>query len=283
MIIRQQTSPAFLSATAEVMPVIAYDNIVTIGAVEATSEDADFPAVNLANPATHLKWKEAVTSPEIDEYITITVPPDTSTSPVSNGAIDYVAIAKHNFGTAGCVVSVEITVDTSSPVAGFVELLSTTPTDDAPIIFQFEPTQASYVRLRIQPGTLTRELAVIYAGTLLTLERSIKIDVSHIPINLGRKNEILNGMSESGNFVGRIIRNQRQESKAEFSHFTNAWYRAYFDPFVIEARGIPFFFAWAPATYPTDVGYCWLTKDATPELNPITDRFAVTLEMRALA
>jgi hypothetical protein len=40
--------------------------------------------------------------------------------------------------------------------------------------------------------------------------------------------------------------NQRQESKAEFSHFTNAWYRANFDPFVIEARGIPFFFAWAP-------------------------------------
>lgn len=284
MIIRQATSPDFLSPYNARQPVIAYNNIVTVGNIEATTEDADFPVANLANPATHLKWKEAaVNSPETDEYITVAVPQDTTVSPVVAGTVDYLAIAKHNFGTAGCTVSVETTSDVSSPITGYVELATTTPTDDTPIIFQFTPTQASYIRLRIQPGTAMRELAVLYTGVLLTLERSIKVDVTHTPINLGRRNDVLNGMSESGHFLGRILRNTRNESKAEFAHITAAWYRANFDPFVIASKDTPFFWAWDPEGNPTDVGYCWLVNDSVPEFNPVTGRFAVNLDMRGLA
>lgn len=257
------------------LPVFGIENLTT--AIAATTEDVDFPASNLLNPATHLKWVSGVNTG--DEYITVNVS-------VLN-LTDYFAIAKHNFGTAECTVSLEVTADPDSPYnsPGFTEIIPPTfITSDAPIIFQFTPQFLGTIRLRIQGGGDTyKEAAVVYVGKLLTMERGIKVDVDHTPINFGRKNDILNGMSESGNFLGRIIRNQMHETKAEFSHVTNDWYRAYFDAFVIDARGNPFFFAWAPAEYVNDVGYCWLTKDVMPEMNPVTRRFDFRLEMRGVA
>lgn len=267
------------------LPIIGSDNIVTLGNVEATTEDVDFPASNLGNPSTHLKWQEPVTSPQstADVYITVSVPLDTTVSPAVQRTIDYLAIAKHNFGSAGCTVSVEATTDATSPIGGYTTLASILPTNDDPIIFQFEPRQPTYVRLKITDGSALRQLAVLYVGELLTLERGVKVEATHTPINLGRLTNVINGFSESGNFVGRIVRNNVNESKAEFMHFTPTWYRANFDPFILEARTHPFFWAWDPADYPTDVGFAWLVKDAIPEFNPIVLRFNITLEMRGIA
>jgi hypothetical protein len=281
MIVRD--TPAWLTAYQAACPVIAWDSVVDISNITATTSHADFPATNLANPATHLKWREAAfASPDTDEYITITVP-ETMASPPALGTIDYVAIAKHNFGSAGCVVSIESTTDTTSPFTGYVNIMSHTPSDDLPIIFHFAPTAASHVRIKITAGHMAREAAVVYAGQILVLERSVKIDVDHTPINLGRVNNIITGMSESGNFLGRLTKNHMRETKAEFSHFTPAWYRANFDPFLEVAHDIPFFWAWHPDVDTADVGYAWLTKDPTLGINPVTERFQVTLDMRGLA
>lgn len=280
MIIRETTSPIFLDASVIALPVIGYDNLVDINNITATTEDADFPLTNLANPATHLKWKEEVISPasSSDIYLTITIP---QTSPET--LIDYIAIAGHNFGTIGSTVSIETTTDASSPVTGYVQVSSYTPTDDTPIIFQFDPQTPTFARIKITAGTDFREAAVIYAGTLLTLERGVKVDVDHVPINLGRNADVLNGMSESGNFLGRIMRNQINESRAEISFFSNTWYRTYFDPFIVATLEIPFFFAWAPNDYPTDTGFCWLTESPIPEMHTVLRTFSVTLNMRAIA
>jgi len=255
-------------------PVIGWRNIVTAGNIASTTAAAGFPVTNLANPATHLKWTAGVNTG--DEYVTVT----TSTL----DEIDYLAVAKHNFGSGQLVVSVEGDVAGNSPDLGFEELVQETMlADDTPVLFRFTPRSLTQVRLRIQAGLLVPEAAVLYVGKLLVMERSIKIDVDHTPITMGRVAKVVNGKSTSGNFLGRIMLGETRESTADFNHITPAWYRSEFDPFVIASQEAPFFWAWNPTEYPREVGYCWTVDDPMPEIDPVTRRAAVRLKLQGVA
>jgi hypothetical protein len=157
------------------------------------------------------------------------------------------------------------------------------PTDDGPIIFRFSlPMTIGQFFLFFNTMTDIPEAAVIYTGQLLVIERSIKLDPWHVPINLGRKTNMVNGMSESGNFLGRIVLGQYSETKASFQYITQDWYRDNMDDFVIAAKEAPFFWAWNPTENPTDVGYSWLTADPQPAIDPVTRRVEIELNMRAV-
>jgi hypothetical protein len=54
-------------------------------------------------------------------------------------------------------------------------------------------------------------------------------------------------------------------------------------PFVATAKNDPFFFAWKPQEFPTDVGYCWLTNDPQPSVDFNTKRMGITLQMGGVA
>ena len=153
------------------------------------------------------------------------------------------------------------------------------------MIFQFpEIAAATGIRIRIQGGGVNNaEAAVLFVGSIMTMERSIRVDMNHTPINLGTASDIMNGMSESGQFIGRIVRSQWKESKLDFWYFDNSFFRSDVEDFIQNAVENPFFLAWAPQTYPTDTGYCWLTKDPIPEFHLPTERFIVSFEMRGLA
>lgn len=265
-----------ISSLEETLPVIGYESIVTIANVATTTEDEDHPAVNLANEATHLKWKGGVNTAGL-EFVTVTF---------ASRSIDYLAIARHNFGTQGYDVDVEVNTNDSPDWVAISFTGGVAIADDDPIIFQIEPQTVTGIRLRITTtgqDDEPPELAVLYVGSLLTLERGIKVDVDHVPLPLARRTSVVSGMSESGNFMGRNVLNQYLETVAEFSWFDPTWYRANFDPFVEQAKETPFFFAWAPEDYPDDVGYCWLIADPMPATHPATLRVAVNLEMRGLA
>lgn len=256
-------------------PWIGWHNIVTTTNIDSSTENPSFPVTNLANPATHLYW-EAGTNTS-DEYVTVT------TNYLED--LDFLAVAKHNFGSANIIVSVEGKVDDgNSPVEPYVELVQEQLLpDDSPVIFRWEPQTLTHVRLRMQVGDDLPQAAVVYVGKLLVLERSIKIDADHVPLKYGRRATIVNGMSESGNFLGRTVLKEFRESVAEFSHFQPDWYRANFDPFVLASKTIPFFFAWHPITYPLEAGYAWMINEPVPAVSPITDRISVDLQMRGVA
>lgn len=264
-----------LSSLVENLPVIAWENIVTTANVDTTTEDEDHLAVNLANPGTYLKWRGGVNTAG-QEFVTVTV--DTE-------EIDYIAIARHNLGTQQYTLAIEVNTGNSpdwTPISftGGIVL-----TDDSPIIWQIDPQIVTGIRIKITTvgeNATPPEIAVVYVGNTLTLERSIKVEVDHVPITLGRRTAVVSGMSESGNFVGRNVLNQHQETTAEFAWFDPTWYRANFDPFVVEAKESPFFWAWSPDDYPEDVSYSWLIADPEPAVHPATGRMAVNLEMRGL-
>lgn len=229
-------------------PIIAYHNVVTTANIAATTANASYPASNLANPATHLQWKG--TSTGADEYVTVTLDGVTE--------VDYVGIARHNLGTKGELVTIQ--TDTGGV---WSDQVSFTPADDGPIIACFPKAAYAGVRIKIAAGSPVPEIAAVYVGAMLRLQR--RIYVGHTPINYGVRNTVVVGRAEAGHYLGRVITGQHTETSVDLKNLTPGWYRAYMQPFVEAARTAPFFFAWRPVAYPLEVGYTWLTSDPMPK------------------
>lgn len=209
-----------------------------------------------------------------NEYVTVA----TNTADTFN----YFAVARHNFGTSGSLVSLE--TNTGSSPDTWVELITQQYIpDDAPLIFRFAATTAAQVRLRIQSAGVSPEAAVIYVGTILVMEKGIKAEVDHTPLTFGRQTRVVNGMSETGNFLGRILLSETRRSTAEFHGITPTFYRSSIEDFLDAAQEVPFFWAWAPEEYPLETGYAWLMDDTVPEITPSHRHVSLKLEMRGVA
>jgi hypothetical protein len=254
--------------------VIGWHNIVTAGNIAADSSLTGFPASNMANPATFLKWKAAAfnsppDSPPVDEHVTITTG--------SVDPIDYVAIAGHNLGSSATPVSIEGLIS-----GNWEEIVQATVLpDDGPALFRFVPQSLSQVRLRLQDGTAPAQIAVVYCGRLLVMERGLYDN--HTPISYARRVEVSNGRSERGQFLGRIVTGRSLASSARFTLLSPAWFRASMDPFLIAAQAQPFFFAWRPQTYPHEIGFAWLTNDPMPVNAPPSKLIEIELQMGGVA
>src|SRR5690606_37160075 len=107
-------------------------------------EDADYPAVNLANPATVLGWKSDDTG---TQYLTI----DLSVL----DPVDYLAVARHNFGTAGISLTVEGL--SAEEEATWEVLVDGVPADDSPILFRFTEANLIGLRLKMEPDATAPE------------------------------------------------------------------------------------------------------------------------------
>lgn len=237
-------------------PLIGYDNLVTTDTITTDTAAEGFPASNLANPSTNLRWVGEIASPAVDEHITV----NTDTPDLQE--IDYIAIARHNLFTAQIPVSVEY-LDVDASPAVWVELIEPVVLpNDGPALFRFPPLPYASIRLRLQPGDAGPSVAVVYCGKLLVLQR--RIHAGHTPMPYARETKVVNGRSESGEFLGRIVTSQMTKTSVSQKNITPDWYRANMEPFLQQAQENPFFFAWRPGDYPLEVGYAWLTNDPMP-------------------
>ena len=257
-------------------PIFGWESIATATTITATSEDASFPATNLASVSTALRWKaegegSPAGPPAADQYITVTID--------QVDEIDFLAIAVHNLGSGLNALSVEGSVGGSPEWFDLVEE-SIQPNDD-PIIFRFAPQSLTGIRLRIQPGSLVPMVAVLYVGKLLVLERGTHSD--HAPINLARSTRVMNGRSETGNFLGRVVLSESRATSFAVQRIRETFYRNTMDEFVRASREAPFFFAWKPQELPRDVGYCFLTGDPKPTRHFDTKTYAVSFDMSGIA
>lgn len=251
-------------------PVILWDNRVTLNNVSATSASADYPASNLANPSTALRWQSLSTAVQ---YLTVSL--NSLDDP-----IDSVGIARHNFGSAGVGVRIEAE-DVDDPGVWVVISPEVMPADDAPLLFRFTPTSPSQIRVRLAPTGTAPRAAVLYAGAALLLQRNIY--VGHTPIHMGRSTNIQSGTSESGDFLGRVVLQESLSTGVSLQNLTPEWVRTYLLPFIRVAQERPFFFAWRPADYPLEVGYAWLTNDPQPSNQRPNGMMQVDLQMGGVA
>lgn len=247
-------------------PVIGWQNVVLAENVSSETEDDDHPVSNVANPATHLYWV-GDDPPTDGEVVTV----ETGTA----DDVDYIALARHNFGTAGISVTVEAQEESGG---SWTELFSeSVPADDSPILYRFDPQPLFALRFLLSEGSEHPRIAVIYCGKLTILQR--RIYVGHTPITMGRSTRVANNRSESGEFLGRVILSETVESGVSLQNLTPSWYRENMEPFLKEAQETPFFFAWRPSTYPKEIGYCWLTNDPQPENQRANGMMSVSLDM----
>jgi hypothetical protein len=272
-------SPSLVLAATEPLgtPVIGWRSIVTAGTISASSTESGRTAADLANPSTVLFWRAAAYgSPPADVYITLDV--------AAVDPIDYLAVAGHNFGSAGIAVSLEIaTALTGSPAAlNWTQV--TTPrlvARDDPLIFRFTPQTVLGVRLRLQPGTAPPQAAVVYAGRLLVMPRGTSD--GHVPINYARTTRRLRQVSNNGHFLGEVLLAEGRQNAIAFKHLAQEWFRSSFVPFLDAATTQPFFFAWRPQAWPDDVGFVTLTNDPQPSIDFDTATIGLDLQMEGVA
>lgn len=251
-------------------PLIGWHNLVTTGNIEADTAATDYPASNMANPITApgARWRAADSTAQAVSVAVDTVEP-----------IDYIAIARHNLGSAAVSVTVEGSINDG---ADWFELVQEALLpNDAPAIFRFEPQALTDIRLSLGAGDDPAEIAVLYTGLLLALQR--RIYVGHTPIVLGRSAKIVNGRSEGGDFLGRIITSEQRETSVDLKNLTPSWYRTYLDPFIEASKDTPFFFAWRPGDYPDEVGFAWMTNEPQPSNQRPNGMMQVQLQMTGIA
>jgi len=243
-------------------PVILWNNLVTAAGVDSDTEQAMYPATNLANPSTISVWKGDAIALEAVRFTF-----DAQT-------VDCFGIYGHNAREAGCTVSFYY-----APVGGVYQLVDTipVPTDDSPIIFKMNPVETETVQVVFSAGTAKPQAAVIYVGEALVVQR--RIYVGHTPITMGRATKVVTGRSESGAFLGRIIVGEGRMNSVALKNLDPDWYREKMDPFIEEAAESPFFFAWRPLSYPAEIGYAWLTNEPKPINSLANGMMQVDLEI----
>lgn len=249
-------------------PLVGYKNLVSPATLTADGEDASFPVENAASQLTSLRWVGADNS---EQYLTI----DTD----GLGDVDYLAVARHNFGTEQIEVVPEGKVTSMDSYSELTDSLL--PGDDSPILFRFDKSGYFSVRLKMSSGSGAPFVGIIFVGELLVVQR--RIYVGHTPIHMGLVTRTQNNRSQSGEFLGQVITNEIFDTEAVFRNLTPSWYRANFQPFVEAAKTSPFFFAWRPGDYPLEVGLVTFADDPTPENSRANGMMDVTLQMTGLA
>jgi hypothetical protein len=252
-------------------PCIGWRSIVTTSTIAATDAATGYPVTNLANISTAALWR-ALNNSGV-KYLTIT--------PSPAQAMDYVGIARHNFGSAQIAVTVEGRA--SALDAWSVLVPEFMPTNDETLLLRFTSSTYQAVRVKLAVGSAAAQAAVVYAGALLVMQR--RLYVGHAPIIYARQSNTVAGDSEAGNFLGSIEIGGHLEGSAGFSNLTPDWVRANLIPFLDACRSgkRPFFWAWRPQEYPRETAFCKLTGNPRPENTRSNGMMGVSFDMRGFA
>lgn len=249
-------------------PIFGYRSVVATTNVTSGNAASGYPITNVANVSTASFWRGSNTS---QQYVTVTINPAQT--------VDYVAIARHNFATAGIAVSIETQIGSGDP---WVEKIAPSiPANNNAMIFRITAQSAYGVRIKLAAGSSAPEIGVVYVGQILASTQ--RIYVGHSPIVLNRQTQVVSGMSENGQYLGRIVTGSNLTTAVNLTHLSPSWYRTNFDPFVAAAQTVPFFFGWRPYSYPNEVGYAWLTNNPQPSNMLPNGMMQVTLEMNGVA
>jgi hypothetical protein len=153
------------------------------------------------------------------------------------------------------------------------------PADDAPLMLLCPSKIGRYLQIKLT-GASAPSIAVIYAGQQLAMSKAVS--GPYAPLTLSRDTVLQQAMSRGGQFLGQTFRRNGQLGSAAFRNMDDAWVRTSFDPFIKSARRYPYFFAWNPSRFPSEVGYCWAPKDIQPKYTGVVSLMDVEWSMRGI-
>jgi hypothetical protein len=195
----------------------------------------------------------------------------------ADATIDCVFIAAHNLSGK------TVTISTSATVGGAHTTRATiSPTDNSTIcaLFNTASTGVVYtireVRVTVNSGSDVA-IGVIRAGVALQLP--IPLYGGHRPLNLNRVTEAQQSFSETGQWLGRIIKRRAVTTTYEWEYLTASWYDTNFEPFAQTLPLQPFCIAGNPSKITSDVGFVFTDRDVEPSNMGIKDYRSVSLSV----
>jgi hypothetical protein len=227
-------------------PLLCWRNLVDSGNIAASSAETMQPVVNLASPSTAFAWQATSNA---DQTITITV---------SRDRVDYVGIARHNFGSG---TEIRIQTELGGSAATIVDWTAVNP-DVQALLYTFPEASPDSIVIGIRNAAEAVRVGVVYVGLATALERNIY--VGHTPITYGRNVTEVGGFSEGGEFLGQVVRRETISTQVALQNLSASWYRLELDGFVAQRPRKPAFFSWRPEDYPDEVAYCWISGNPQP-------------------
>ncbi len=178
----------------------------------------------------------------------------------ADSEVDCLFIAAHNLSGKS------FDVQTAAVVGGpYTTRRTITPTDNSTICVLFNNAGVPYtvreVKLVFSDGS---DVAIGIIRTGKALQMPIPLYAGHKPLNLNRITEAQQQFSETGQWLGRIIKRRAVASSYEWDYLTTSWYDTYFEPFALTLPLNPFFIAGNPSKITTDVGFVWTDRDVEP-------------------
>lgn len=254
-------------------PIIGWQSVLLPENIQADEFVPGRLAVNMWNPDTSSLW-EGVTvagspSASTTQYITLIN--------ADNAPIDYIGIARHNFGTVGYTYTIQHSTNGGGSWSNVTS--PRIPATDAAIMDYFDSRTSGMFRIKLEK-TLAGSPAIIAGpiiahiklGKALILQR--RIYVGHKPGTIAKKVRKVTNGSESGQYLGAIITRSYHTSECQQQNNTPAFVRAYIKPFIDHVNGhlaenntapCTFFFAWRPTAYPEEIVYGWTQDNIEPE------------------
>ena len=251
-----------VDAVSPNQPRLGWRNFAGPDDFSASSETEFSPATNLGNPSTAFGW-------EAEDATEQTIDID------SDRPIDYLGIARHNLRGAA-EIRIEFGIGSSFSVVFDWQLA---PSGQA-AMFVFNEAEPDVVRIRIRNNSTAPRIAVIYVGILTLLQR--RIYVGHTPVTMGRTVETVGGYSESGQYLGEVQRREGRQTQVSMENLTPDWYRSTLDPFIAQRPRRPAFFSWRSGSYPTEVGYVWLTGNPQPSNQRANGMMQIDMSFEAI-
>lgn len=211
------------------------------GTIPTVSSSASgFPADNLADWHSWSRWKAASAA------TSHTVQWDAGAAT----ACDCAAIHAHNL-VAGQTCAVEWSstgVGAWTAVATFTGVAPSTalwPPASQSLMASFVSVSARYWRLNFASAVaFTPSLGVAIIGPRLLTERSAHVGMK--TPRQARQVEILNNISDAGNFLGRSLIDRGVSGSIELEYLSSAWVESTWMPFSVHASRYPFFLSWPP-------------------------------------
>lgn len=246
---------------------IGWHSFIKVDNIAADYAEQFFPITNLANSATNEFWRSVSLN---QQYITVNVG--------LNSGIDYVGFANHNLGSGVIAYRLEGSNDGMAWTAITEDVI---PESDAPHVQVFELAIYTAYRIRLTPTATTfPRISCSNIGKMLVLQR--RIYVGHTPITMGDDTTVTNNRSETGQFLGRIVRREFLTATVAVKNLSADWVRTYFLDFKEASKTLPFFWAWRPLSYPMEVGYCWLMDDIALKNQRANGMMNMSMQMQGI-
>lgn len=233
---------------------IGYNNLVKSGAIISTSGDAvGYEKENAQSWKTSTWWKA-----DDDFQSQLIIDMGTAVD------VDWFGIAGHDIAANSSNYYIDYSL--TGAFLGEEVLIkgTTTPTEDVTIFENITLVNARYFRFvfNVSDVGTAAHIGNLFLGEALQLERGMPQGFS--PANLNRKRNILNNKSNSGNFLGRIIKHEGAEIKINQKTITRTWIDANWTALADSIELYPFYFLWDSVTYANEAAYCIAKKITYP-------------------